>query len=141
MSQEITSEESIQAAKALFTPFLDEAGVNEKALARFTAEQLHAEETKFIKIKKTEFDPIHVKKEFPGAKIIAETTAEILLSINVRAWGPQGEAVDRAHKLRGDFAPDKVESHFEIDIGEKLREAISKIGGNGNGNGSGAKED
>jgi hypothetical protein len=101
--EKVSQKEGLAALRSLFEPFLEAEGVTPESLAHFTAEQLKAEETKLIKVKKSEYDAIKTVKEIPSAKIIYETGEEILFAVNLRAWGSQGEAADRAHKLRGDF--------------------------------------
>lgn len=87
-------------AAALLKPWMEEAkalGIDVKTLARAHADELAAQDPRYIKIRKTEFDPIKLSPKFlkeigRGAEKVIETGAEILIRIPEPNWETRQEA-------------------------------------------------
>jgi hypothetical protein len=124
---------------------LETEGVNHELLAKQLRAELRAKESKFFKLKKgilTTDDPlprfppwehlvnpnVSVKKR-KDFKIVHETDDEILLSVNVRAWGVQQEARKDAHRLLNHYPALKQETDhwFPNGVPIKLHEMPAEM--------------
>lgn len=97
--------------KDLSRPILeafDNHGITLDSLVKQLSKELKAKETKFVKVKKGVLGSIEEKIP-AGVKKIWETSEEVLLAINAKAWGIQQNARQDAHKLRGDYPAEKLE--------------------------------
>ncbi len=55
-------------------------------------EQIDAKETKFLKIKKSEYDPVKIKEIPAGVQLVMETAGEVLVAVDVSQLNIQLEA-------------------------------------------------
>jgi hypothetical protein len=99
--------------------YLQKEGITAPFLAKELKRELHAKETKIIKVKRNAQADEVVRQitESVGAKqkaaskvrIIHETTKEQVIAIDVVNWSVRQTARMDANKLRGDYAPQKYE--------------------------------
>lgn len=93
------------------TKQLEKRGLTFDRLARETKRQLAAKKPVQIKIKGK------IEAELPaGAKVLASSEEETVIQLILTDEGARSAAIDRVHKLRGDYAPDKVDvNHTATD--------------------------
>jgi hypothetical protein len=81
---------------------LESGGIGFNALVTHLNNELKAEKTQLIKVKKGAKES--KKSRLPrGVHIIYETTEEILLAVSMVEWGTRQKARQDAHRLRGDY--------------------------------------
>ncbi len=97
--------------RAILEPWkrdFEREGIDSALLARIHKQELNADEPKYLKIKKNEFDPIKMGKAFlreigRGAEIVCETGAEILLRIPEKDWAQKvnvnGSGISLGHPI------------------------------------------
>ena len=115
----VTDEQMNAAREETFSEIaaaLASKGITLDFLATRLKREINAKETKFIKVKKSQLLDDAVKalreefnailagdgkslKAAPKLKIVAETTEEMIIAVNVRAWGVQQRAREDAQKL------------------------------------------
>ena len=111
-------------------------GIDLEYLTRKLKSELNAKETRFIKIKKHgKVDDVinqivklqggEAKEKKRGVKVIEETTEEVLLAVNVRAWGVQQRAREDAQKLLDLYPAQKQK--VEHDMTDKLFATFVKL--------------
>lgn len=93
------------------TKQLEKRGLTFDRLARETKRQLAAKKPVQIKIKGK------IEAELPaGAKVLASSEEETVIQLILTDEVTRSAAIDRVHKLRGDYAPDKVDvNHTATD--------------------------
>jgi len=85
------------------------AKIDLASLLKDLKKELKAKETKYIKVKKGVTAKDTDKKTPKKAKIIYETSEEVLLAIDMINWTARQAARKDAHMLRGDYPAKNVE--------------------------------
>jgi hypothetical protein len=105
--------------------YLQKEGITAPFLAKQLKREMRAKETKIIKVKRNAqadevvrqiTESVGAKQKASKVRIIHETTEEQVIAIDVVNWSVRQTARMDAHKLRGDYAPQKL----EIDLPKPL---------------------
>ena len=141
----VTDEQMNAAREETFSEIaaaLASKGITLDFLATRLKREINAKETKFIKVKKSQLLDDAVKalreefnailagdgkslKAAPKLKIVAETTEEMIIAVNVRAWGVQQRAREDAQKLLDLYPAQKQK--VEHDMTDKLFATFVKL--------------
>ena len=129
-SERLANDSKAAAREALEerTLCLEKRGLTFDRLARETKRQLAAKKPVQIKIKGT----IDNDTKLPaGAKVLAKSEEETVIQIILTDESTRSAAIDRVHKLRGDYAPDKVDVNHTAtdDLIQALQDAKARAMG------------
>lgn len=97
---------------------LDRHGMGQEARIRKLKAEWDAKETKFIKLKKGEFDALKTspKKVPAGTVLLMETAEEVLLAIDVDTWAIQQAARMDASKMGADYPNPRIDHKLSGEV-------------------------
>jgi len=121
----LTAQDMIDAVLHPTVQALNNSGTTLESLLKDLNKERKAKETKIIKVRRNAqadevvrqiTESVGAKQKASKVRIIHETTEEQVIAIDVVNWSVRQTARMDAHKLRGDYAPQKL----EIDLPKPL---------------------
>ena len=141
----MTPDQALDALKCVpMAEVLTSRGITKDCLARKLKAELNAKETKFIKLKKNQLLSDAVKeikdevretlktaklnllKEARGAKVVYETTEEMIIAIDVKSLGIRQKAREDAQKLLELYPDPKLNVDFTGNLADMMRKHLAE---------------
>ena len=140
----MTPDQALDALKCVpMVEVLNSRGITKDFLARKLKAELNAKETKFIKLKKNQLLSDAVKeikaevretlktaklnlKDARGAKVVYETTEEMIIAIDVKSLGIRQKAREDAQKLLELYPDPKLNVDFTGNLADMMRKHLAE---------------
>lgn len=137
----ISAEKLLESLNNPYFPALKKHSITTDRLAKQLDEELVALEPKFLKLKKSEFDPVkfNAAKIPKGLTIVFETAAEILLRVDLPLISIRQAARMDAQRIMGLYPKEPIEIHTDKPILIMTKAEAPPEKGKEKGNGSGSK--